>query len=203
MAIDASPELLIPQWSSAPNLNALIDTWLEILDEQILQPLEYLKSQRKIETAEGVWLYKIGERLGVSPPSVINRNPDDLFGFAVNNVGFDQGRIYDEDIILTRETVSDILFRAFLKARAITLLSHGDAPAFEKALSVIDPNAVMTDTHDMSFRVKTGLVEFITLADSSRVLPRPAGVRMIVTDVAFFGFAVDNIGFDQGLIFDG
>lgn len=203
MALTASTDLLISQWSGSPGIKALIETWLDILNEQIIQPMEYLESQRRIDDAEGVWLHRIGERLGLGVPSVINRTPDDLFGFAVNNVGFDQGRINDPDIILTRETISDILYRTFLKARAVTLLSHGDLPAFEEAIHMIDPNAVVTDNHDMSFRVKSSLLEIIELADNYRVLPRPAGVRMILTDVNFFGFASGDVGFDLGSMFDG
>ena len=202
MAIDATTDLLVTQWATSGNLRGIIQAYLDVLEEYIIAPLEYLETHRTIDGAEGVWLRYIGERLGLPIPSV-DAPTNMVFGFATNNVGFDQGLIYDDEIVLEKQPISNVLYRKYLKARAVSLLARGDTPVFESALSYIDPNAYVVDAHNMSMRVHTELVADVELAIVIGSIPKTAGVGVTVTNLQFFGFATNDVGFDQGRIFDG
>ena len=60
--------LRVSQLDGAPRLQALIREVLGVVDDALTQPLARLETYLRIETAEGVWLDYIGERLGLFRP---------------------------------------------------------------------------------------------------------------------------------------
>ena len=196
-AITASTNLLIAQWANSPHLSALLQVWIDVLREEVGEPLERLQEMLNLDTARGVWLDYLGERLGLPRPWD-TRATNDRFGFDVAGLGFDQGRFSNEPELEARAPIADTLYRNLIRARAVLLLGAGDAPTFERAIAFIDPEAVVSDLHDMTFRVVTGRRRIIELAERAQALPRPAGVQMILADRERFGFDLAGVSFDQG-----
>ena len=77
---------IVSQWLSedTPRLRALIRALDRVVDQLLAEPLRALTRQTRINTAEGVWLDYIGERLGRARPSVAAQ--DLRFGFAAPTV---------------------------------------------------------------------------------------------------------------------
>ena len=73
----------------------------------------------------------------------------------------------------------DAIYRRFVKARAVTVLSDGTFATYVKAVRFIDPNATVVDNRDMTVTVTTALQSLLELADGIGALPRTAGVMVI------------------------
>ena len=73
----------------------------------------------------------------------------------------------------------DAIYRRFVKARAVTVLSDGTAATYVKAVRLIDPTATVVDNRDMTVTVTTALQDLLELADGIGALPRTAGVMVI------------------------
>ena len=73
----------------------------------------------------------------------------------------------------------DAVYRRFVKARAVTVLSDGTFATYVKAVRLIDPNSTVVDNRDMTVTVTTALQDLLELADGIGALPRTAGVMVI------------------------
>ena len=193
--LEASPKLLIDQWAGASNLNGIVRSFVGEGQVQI-DALERMEEMRQVDTAEGVWLDYIGERVGLARPSAEDYSR--TFGFDDAGVGFDQGRMRDLGPVQPRTPIGDELYRRMIKARGWLLLGYGNAGYMRRAVREIDPAAIMTDLDDMSFRVTTTQRDEMLIGDKAGALPRPAGVRMVLADINIFGFDDAGVGFDQG-----
>ena len=178
--LEASTKLLIDQWRAprAPVLNAKIQIFLTAVQTFVLDAMDDMDRMRDLDEAEGVWLDRLGERIGMPRPSVVVQG--EVFGFDSAGVGFDQARIRDEEPVQPQQPLGDALYRKLIRARGWTLLSYGNAEYFLRAVREIDPDATLTDNDDMTFTVTTGFDNDVKLADRVGALPRPAGVRMVV-----------------------
>lgn len=180
MAIQTTVDRLIQQWDGAPRLRALAQLWLDTLRSEIDEPLAALQRQRSLETAEGVFLDRLGDLLGCPRPAVA-ADADDLFGFQGAGVPFDQGRLKDErgfgDPV---EPIADPLYRRLLRARRNTILGDGSVQALREAAAEIDSGASVEDGLDMTVTITTAEETPMTLAVACRAVGAPAGVTLAV-----------------------
>ena len=193
-------DLLIGQWRASPTITGLIRIFEGYAREEVEKPLETLALYRTIDGAEGVWLDRLGHRLGMPRPYTTEAGVDPRLAFegVTGATGFDQapfaGNVENEQTF----PLGDALYRRFLKARAIVLLADGSFFLLCKAVWLVDPGATLRDNLDMSVRVNTDKRWVIELADSSRALPRAAGVMLDIREREIFGFDDSGVSFDQG-----
>ena len=197
MPVTASPDLLVGQWRAAPNLQGVVQTFLDALREEAEEPMEYMARQRRIETGEGVWLDYIARRFGVSRPYTTRGATDPRFGFDMAGEPFDNAPFAGDDVNAATAPIGDPLFKRFLRARAITLLGRGDMETFDKSVKEIDSSALTRDNHDMTVTVRTDKGWQIELADAGHYLPRQAGVRMNVEAKGAWGMDDAGQPFDR------
>lgn len=197
MKLQTTADLLITQWRDKPKIRALVQIWLDVLQEEIGDPLAQIREYLSIDGAEGVWLDHVGERLGVRRPWA-DSTAVGTWGFDAAGTGFDQGPIEGLEPLEVQAPTGDDLYRRILKARAITLVSSGTLEEMRRAVKLIDPGGIAVDVQDMSFRVTTSCPTEVRLADQLGALPHPAGVRMEVVAGGAFGFDDAGVGFDQG-----
>ena len=197
--LEARINLLISQWADSPLLQALPRLSVDRGNE-VLAALARLELMRTIDGAEGIWLDYIGSRLGCRRPAVTSPSDDPRFGFE----GVTQARPFGVAPFRGMEEnaaifpLNDEVYRLILKARGITLVSHGTLPEFETAVHLVDPIAVIFDNRDMTVTVRTDDSRNLEIADDCDCLPRPGGVDIIYQSLTAFGFEGAGVGFDQG-----
>ena len=104
---------------------------------------------------------------------------DTRWGFDLAGAGFDQYPFRGDAANDAVYPLPDAIYRRFVKARGLTVLSDGTFATYVKAVRFIDPNATVVDNRDMTVTVTTALQSLMELADASGVLPRTAGVMVI------------------------
>ena len=191
-------DLLIGQWQGSEKLGALIQVYRDIVVEDIIPAFETLRDMRKIESAVGVHLEYLGRRLGVGRPSTTDPSQDSRFGFDDAGTGFDQAPFRGARANDAVYPLPDAVYRQFLRARAITLLSDGSIEALKASIHAIDPGAAVQDRRNMTVRVVTDRRAFLELADDRDCLARNAGVELDFADRGRFGFDDAGVGFDRG-----
>ena len=115
--------LLIEQWSNEPTFKRLLEELMGVVQDELVQPMDDLKSETNLETARSGWLDRIGDRLGVTRP-LVESAPDQFFRFG--ETPFGQSPFYstnpeDQD----RRGVPDWWYRDILKARSLALRGNG------------------------------------------------------------------------------
>ena len=114
---------LIHQYDRADTLRELISQRLDLLQSSIITPLSKLERMMNIDLADGIWLDRIGERLGFPRPIgdwVVGGY--ETFGFGPDDTGFDQAPFNSvTPYRWYRPAISDDLYRALLHGRARTL----------------------------------------------------------------------------------
>ena len=78
---DAIARLLVSQWRNAPRLQGLIKGLLGLVDELLVQSLAQVEMGSSIDSAEGVRLDWVGERLGLLRPGTLDTSFEH-FGFS-------------------------------------------------------------------------------------------------------------------------
>ena len=178
----ASVDLLISQWRGAPNLRALVGIWSDVVDEEVAQPRATLDRMRSLDTAVGVYLDYLGERLGVPRPQV-QSSSEVLARFDQTGTGFEHGRFASLAQLEALEPLDDARYRALLKARAEYDERSGSCTldVMTRAAQHVDAQAVVTDNYNMTVTVTTSLTADMQRARDTGALPRPAGVGVTVT----------------------
>ena len=196
----ASSDLLIGQWKNDPIMRAFVDSFTAQAREEIQKAIEDLERMRNVETAEGIWLDYIGERVGLKRPYASGAGTDSRFGFDDAGIGFDQAPFQGDEEFDTTFPLPDVLYRRFIKARTVSLFTRGTVGDFSAACKFITPSVVVIDNMDMSVHVIVHSSFFwqFRLADKIHALPRPAGVRMVLDDLEYFGFDDSGKPFDVG-----
>ena len=196
--LETTIELLIAQWQGSPKIQALIEVLGDIATDDLLPALQTLRLMRQIESAEGVHLDYLGRRLGVQRPSTVDRAQDPRFGFESAGQGFDQVPFAGDRVNDAVFPLPDAVYRLFLRARAVALLSDGTTTALTLSILAIDPSASVTDRRNMTVRVVTSRQSLLEAADEAGCLARNAGVGIVYADRGRFGFEESGVPFDQG-----
>ena len=195
-----SSELLIGQWTAAPRLRGLVDLFLDDIRNRVVPVLERLRLFEEIDTAVGVWLDRLGVRLGLRRPASTDPQQDERIGFTgpTQAQGFDQAPFAGDQANQAVYPLPDAIYRRMCRARAILLLGDGTIQTFKRAVQAIDPGAAVEDQRNMTIRVVTVLREYLELADTVGALPRSAGVALDFQDRGLFGFDDAGQPFDKG-----
>ena len=200
MALEATTDLLVGQWSDSPRLQASINALLDTVNEDVLPGFDDLNDMRNIDRAEGVWLDYLGIRVGLRRSATTDPSADSRFGFdtVAQATGFDQAPFRGDSVNDAVYPLPDAIYRRFIKARATLVLGDGSFQTFLKALSFIDHSATAEDRRDMTVRIVADNQDILELADESGALPRTAGVRLSFVERGKFGFDDSGVSFDRG-----
>ena len=182
-------DLLFHQYRNARNLRSLVSGILQLLQDEIADPLMYLERQAGVDDAEGVWLDLLGGRLGFTRPGILDTSVD-YFGFwdpteteaDQPNLPFDSGPLFTEEGRLqVRLPLGDEQYRNLLRARGLTLRSRASRGEIEAVLDLL------FDGDTSVAEVAGGPGFALTVADSRRgyvtvvqenfdaLIPRQAG----------------------------
>ncbi len=182
--IDANAGLLIQQWRPAPRMKALAEALLGVIDDQLVQPLADVERRLRIETADGMWLDFIGERLELPRPATDLGNYA-FFGFdGSGGVGFDQapfGTVIEA--LSPRVPVGDAYYRSLLQMRSEVVLADFSVPRLESAASRVVPGTAYEDNGDMTATVRAAFqridtINLLAALNASGGWPSPAAVSL-------------------------
>lgn len=195
------------QYDSAPNLIELLEAknqWYETNQQQFWE--SWVTDVFDLRTANefglAVWSIILGLPLFVNV-----KNDGPFFGFDdQTGINFDNGIFGDQN---TFDLPLDIK-RLALRLRYFQLTSAGTVPEVNRMLKYLFADfgtAWLLDFHDMTqryvfnFPIPYGMQYLFNHFD---ILPRPAGVASTYTDSTqqFFGFAVGDDNFDNGIFGD-
>ena len=177
-------DLILPQYGFSTSLVTLIEALLLTLQTQLVGAIDSVESQLSIESAEGAWLDFIGTRIGLQRPHVSSTGVG-YFGFADDNVGFDQGPMWDLAAALRdRVPVVDDQYRSLLRGRALSLRLGASVPDIEAVASATFTGGgyVEEGSGTITLKVTENRVGLRQLATDLEIIPRPAGVELIVED---------------------
>ncbi len=179
----ANADLLIQQWRQVPRMQALTGALLAVVDDQLVKPLADMERMTRIETAEGVWLDHIGERLETPRPAT-NLSNFSFFGFdGSGGVGFDQGLLATvAESLSPRVPVGDEYYRVVIRMRSGALLANRSVPNLEGVVHQDFPEASYQDAGDMTatLQVTDTRTQLLALLSASDAWPKPGGVALTV-----------------------
>ena len=196
--IESSSSLLIGQWSGATRMQGMVDVFREALQDDVLGAIDQIQLERQIETASGVHLDALGERLGVARPSTTDRARDERWGFDSAGEPFDTAPFAGDSANESVFPLPDAIYRRFIRARSYVLISDGTEAYLSLSVLAVDKGATVQDQRDMSVRIVTTERELLQAADAAHCLARNAGVRLTYADRGRFGFDAAGVAFDQG-----
>ena len=179
---------LLDQWRGT-KVDDLVTERLKYRHQHFGRVILYLyRVSNSIKNAEGVWLDYLGIRLGLPRPQVeADRR---VFGFAPQNVGFNQGPFASlEKNTGGKAGIGDSLYRKLLYGRAAFRISNGSLPDSNVIAKNIfrDPgeSANWVDNMDKTATLSTVTADqnLYQLANEARLLDPPAGIhRQIPAD---------------------
>ena len=172
-------DILLGQWQQSPRLRGVVADVLQPILADALAAADEIQRMQDIDQAVGVWLDYIGVRLGIERPATSDASMDTRWGFDLAGAGFDQHPFRGDAANDAVYPLPDAIYRRFVKARAVTVLSDGTSATYVKAVRLIDPNATVADNRDMTITVTTAFQSLLELADGIGALPRTAGVMVI------------------------
>ena len=137
----------------------------------------------RIETADGMWLDFIGERLDIPRPATMSTDYA-YFGFdGSGGVGFDQGPIATViEALLPRVPVGDEYYRVALRMRSGELLADASVPGLEGVVQRDFPEASYQDAGDMTatLNITDMRTQLLAILSAIDVWPKPGGVALTV-----------------------
>ena len=172
-------ELLIHQWRESARMQGLTQALLDVVDRHIVQPLVELEGQTRLDSADGIWLDYIGERLGLGRPAT-DATDYAFFGFdGSSGVGFGQGPLVSAiEALSPRVPAGDDYYRRLLTMRAVMLLGDGSVASMEEAIGHLFPGAEYQDNLDMTATLLGVPADdnLRTVVESTDAWPSVAGV---------------------------
>ncbi|WP_406239190.1 DUF2612 domain-containing protein [Acetobacter orientalis] len=177
---------VLSQYSCAPTLNALIEAWNQTLDPTRLLET-WFTNIWNLDTAQGYGLDVWGRIVGVE--RVLTLSTDSFFGFAepqdLTLQPFNAAPWYSGTQTTSNYRLSDEAFRQLINAKALANITDGSITSLNAILMTlfagqgdvwVADSGTMTLTYTFNFAPSAVQVSLI---QSSGVLMRPAGVRVI------------------------
>lgn len=177
---------VLSQYSCAPTLNALIEAWNQTLDPTRLIET-WFTNIWNLDTAQGYGLDVWGRIVGVE--RVLTLSTDSFFGFAepqdLTLQPFNAAPWYSGTQTTSNYRLSDEAFRQLINAKALANITDGSITSLNAILMTlfagqgdvwVADSGTMTLTYTFNFAPSAVQVSLI---QSSGVLMRPAGVRVI------------------------
>ena len=148
-AIDAVEHIavLLSKWGPQTGTYRLARELSALAQTELIAAQQDLEQMANVETARGVWLDHIGERLGFPRPYV-DDSTGKLSFVGGGDLGFDRGRLYSVNPALaTNVPLGDDFYRSMLSARGLALRSGGSQAELEAIAAVLwTGGAVVTKT---------------------------------------------------------
>jgi hypothetical protein len=126
---------LLDQYTDVPNWQKYYKVFCELTDELRQAIIEWMAGNF-LETAEGVWLDRCGDILGLPRPAEWLDEGVFTWDSDVFDERWDQGVWSDGNGILTGDLVDDDLYRPLLRAKAISLFADGTLYDIARVLEV-------------------------------------------------------------------
>ncbi|MFT8432552.1 DUF2612 domain-containing protein [Acetobacter orientalis] len=177
---------VLSQYSCAPTLNALIEAWNQTLDPTRLLET-WFTNIWNLDTAQGYGLDVWGRIVGVE--RVLTLSTDSFFGFAepqdLTLQPFNAAPWYSGTQTTSNYRLSDEAFRQLINAKALANITDGSMTSLNAILMTlfagqgdvwVADSGTMTLTYTFNFAPSAVQVSLI---QSSGVLMRPAGVRVV------------------------
>ena len=177
---------VLSQYSCAPTLNALIEAWNQTLDPTRLIET-WFTNIWNLDTAQGYGLDVWGRIVGVE--RVLTLSTDSFFGFAepqdLTLQPFNAAPWYSGTQTTSNYRLSDEAFRQLINAKALANITDGSITSLNAILMTLfagQGDVWVADTGTMTltytFNFAPSAVQ-VSLIQSSGVLMRPAGVRVV------------------------
>ncbi len=206
-ALDFSVDLLralLWQYNEAPRIEALLrakQAWYD--GEQTEFWTDWVTDVFNLQTANdfglSVWAIILGLPLSVMPADDPNKP---IFGFAADDVNFNNGNFAaTSQIVLNTDQK-----RMALRLRYFQMTTRGSVPHINFILRAVfgEGAAYVVDGLTMRMRyvfTEALAPEIVFVLTEYDLLPRPAGVYVdyvIIGDGSGFGFAADDVNFNNG-----
>ena len=179
-------DLLIQQWRET-RLDDVMRERLAEVQTKVVEVLRYLEDAGSVETAQGVWLDYIGERLGIPRP-FIPATGITWFGFDDAGATFGGASLRSDLAGLTvLAPLGDACYRDLMRARVVLLNpdthANGSKPLMEAALVAGGIIGTVHDNQDGTADVVLTDLPMATvmLPLWREVLKGPAGIDFTVT----------------------
>ena len=177
---------VLSQYGCAPTLNALIEAWNQTLDPTRLLET-WFTNIWNLDTAQGYGLDVWGRIVGVE--RVLTLSTDSFFGFAepqdLTLQPFNAAPWYSGTQTTSNYRLSDEAFRQLINAKALANITDGSITSLNAILMTLfagQGDVWVADTGTMTltytFNFAPSAVQ-VSLIQSSGVLMRPAGVRVV------------------------
>ena len=175
-------DLLMTQYQDSPRLKALIGGFLDVLQEELLDPATYLGRALNPNEIDGVWLDYLGARLGFTRPLIAFAQTD-FFGFDGAGLGFDQAPLESAlTVYEVKQGVGDNWYRSMLRARARYIRSGVGRDDLEAVLAVLfdEPATITPGTRSVEINVADSRDRYAGIVREHReqLIPRAAGFGM-------------------------
>lgn len=211
MPFDVS-ETIASQYANSPTLLQLIDCMSQYFDPST-DFSNFYDAVWNIDTANSFGLNVWGKIVNVSRNLTV---PGDIayfgFGEGAGYQPFDQAQFYDGVKSTQTYTLTDSAYRTLILAKALANISGGSAGSINSLLRTLFRNrgrcyVVDLGGMQMMFTFEFNLHPYeIAILAQSGVIPRPAGVSVVVQMVdtgSTFGFAEQGgQPFNQGVFFN-
>ena len=178
---------LLGQYSAerAPRFRRLMRGLLNLVDTQLYTPMRGMFSSRTIDSAQGVWLDRIGERLAYPRPVIRAFGPRLGFKDGETSTPFDTAPFEStEEVFAGRTPIIDATYRTLLRMRAAGLQSGNTIREIRAIGRMALPNSAWEYSSPMNIRVTDPIAAtseqdaLYELARDTGVWPKPAGVSM-------------------------
>lgn len=179
---------IISQYGNSDRLLTIIAGFAAALDQKALFDTFYDKVWN-IATCETFGLDVWGRIVVVSRTlSVTTR----FFGFDEGSPDYDPFNVspfYIGDSLTTSYTLSDTAYRVLILAKALHNICFGSIPGINAILQLLFPDrgpCYVTDNQDMTMTYTFGFTPTpveLSIIETSNVLPRPTGVRVLYSVV--------------------
>ncbi len=183
--------LMVSQWQNAPRLRALLEGYLALFKAELIDQLDHLERQMSLDTAEGVWLDYIGERLGLPRPGkrVDLTIPQQYFGFGsgTTRTSFDDAPYFSNlgRAMEALEPVVDNWYRSMLRGRGLSLRLGTSVTEFEQILAVVFTGGgyIEESIGGVTANVSESREGYVDVVRRIGLLPSTAGITLTITEI--------------------
>ena len=144
-------ERLLHQWQESETFAAYVKGVLQLVQDEIVDPLEEIERLGDISVAHGVWLDLIGRLFVLERPL----DADGSF-------------------------ISDDLYRKMIMLRAQSLARSRSLPEVQEMLQTVMDSAVARDLGDMTIAISTSAEDEVAydILEEHAILPKPVGIAL-------------------------
>ena len=177
--------LLLSQYQENVPFIGLMRGKLELIREQLSDPLARIETFAGFDKAIGVYVDYIGERLGLPRPAIVGSAADyPVFGFSGSDgVGFGQGRLTSANpLVGPRVPQGDSEYKRLLLLKAGGMFCDMTIPGMNAAVRLAFTSAYYRDGAGAITLYTRESDQVTDLATLLELWPRPVGVGLTIDD---------------------